>query len=50
MTVFVCPDDQGRAARVAPVPLVTEEDLALDRHGLELIAMRAELESIPAGE
>lgn len=46
MSVFVPLDDDGRAATVAPLPLVSDEDRRLDRHALALIAMRAELDTI----
>ena len=46
MSVFVPVDDPGRAAAVTPLPLLTDEDRRLDRHALDLIAMRAELDSI----
>jgi 4-hydroxybenzoyl-CoA thioesterase len=46
MSVFVPLDEAGRASSVRPLPLATDEDRRLDRHALELIAMRAELDSI----
>jgi acyl-CoA hydrolase len=46
MSVFVTPDDEGRAAPVPPITLATGEDLRLDEHARELIAMRAELDAI----
>jgi acyl-CoA hydrolase len=46
MSISVCPDQDGSAAAVAPIPLVSDEDVRLDRHARELTAMRAELEAI----
>lgn len=46
MSVFVVRGPDGRAAPVAPVPLRSEEDVRLDRHALDLIDMRAELDAI----
>jgi 4-hydroxybenzoyl-CoA thioesterase len=46
MSVFVTPDDTGAAAPVVPIPLASGEDLRLDEHARELIAMRAELDAI----
>lgn len=46
MSVFVPLDDAGRATAVEPVPLRSTEDRRLDRHARELIAMRAQLDTI----
>ncbi|MDH2444829.1 acyl-CoA thioesterase [Amnibacterium sp. CER49] len=46
ISVFVVPGDDGRAEPVEPLPLVTDEDVRLDRHARDLIAMRAELDAI----
>jgi 4-hydroxybenzoyl-CoA thioesterase len=46
MSVFVPLGDAGRAAEVAPLPLRTDEDRRLDDHARELIAMRAELDTL----
>lgn len=46
MSVFVPLDAAGRAAEAEPLPLVSAEDHRLDRHARDLIAMRAELDSI----
>ena len=46
MTIAVCPDEHGAAGAVAPIPLVSDEDVRLDRHARALVAMRAELEAI----
>jgi 4-hydroxybenzoyl-CoA thioesterase len=46
MSVFVPLDDAGRVAEVPRLPLATEEDRRLDRHARDLIAMRAELDTI----
>jgi 4-hydroxybenzoyl-CoA thioesterase len=46
MSVFVPLDETGGAAEVAPLPLLSDEDRRLDRHALDLIAMRAELDTI----
>lgn len=48
MSIFVCPDGTGGAGPVPPLPLVTDEDVALDRHARDLIRLRAELDPIPA--
>jgi 4-hydroxybenzoyl-CoA thioesterase len=46
MTISVRPAEDGSAAAVPPLPLVSDEDLRLDRHARDLVAMRAELEAI----
>jgi 4-hydroxybenzoyl-CoA thioesterase len=46
MTISVCPDEDGTAGAVDPVPLVSDEDVRLDRHARALVAMRAELDAI----
>jgi 4-hydroxybenzoyl-CoA thioesterase len=46
MSVFVPLDGTGRAASVAPLTLVSAEDQRLDRHALDLMSMRAELDTI----
>jgi acyl-CoA hydrolase len=46
--VFVDPD-HGKAAPIAPLPLVSEEDVRLEAHALELIGLRKRLAVIPAG-
>ena len=46
MSIFVVPDADGRALAVEPLPLVTAEDLRLDRHARALVGLRAELDAI----
>lgn len=43
MTVFVDRGPDGRARAVAPLPLVSDEDIRLDAHALALIDARARL-------
>lgn len=49
LSVFVVPGDDGRAEVVRPLPLVTEEDVALDEHARRLISMRQAMAVIPLG-
>ncbi|CAN5223493.1 acyl-CoA thioesterase [soil metagenome] len=49
LSVFVVPGDDGRAQPVAPLPLRTGEDLELDAHARQLIAMRRSMAVIPSG-
>jgi len=46
MTIAVTLDDDGRAAPIRPLPLVSDEDRRLDRHAQDLAAMRARLATI----
>ncbi|MFB2585282.1 acyl-CoA thioesterase [Herbiconiux liukaitaii] len=46
MSIFVDPEE-GRARRVAPLELDSEEDRRLAEHAQELIRLRAELEALP---
>jgi 4-hydroxybenzoyl-CoA thioesterase len=46
MSISVRPGEDGSAAAVPSIPLVSDEDLRLDRHARDLVAMRAELEAI----
>ena len=46
MSIFVAPDAAGHAAGVPPLPLVSAEDVRLDRHARALMTLRAELDAI----
>ena len=48
MTVAVVRGPDGRAARVEPIVLRTDEDRRLDAHARQLVALRAELDAIGA--
>lgn len=47
MSVFVVPGPEGRAEPVRSLPLETDDDIALDAHGRQLIALRREMATIP---
>lgn len=47
MSVFVVPGADGRAQPIDALELVTAEDLRLDEHARELVAMRRALKAMP---
>ncbi len=49
LTVFIERSDDGRAAAIRPLALISEEDRRLDAHALELVALRGEMAIIPHG-
>jgi 4-hydroxybenzoyl-CoA thioesterase len=49
LTVFVERAGDGRAAEIAPLSLVSDEDRRLDAHAIELIALREDMAVIPHG-
>lgn len=49
LSVFVDPGDDGRAGPVRPLPLITDEDVALDDHARTLIDLRRAMAVIPRG-
>ena len=48
MSIFIDPDRTGRPAAIRAVPLLSDEDHRLDQHATHLIAMREELDDLPA--
>ena len=49
ISVFVDPDDSGKAAEISPLTLMTDEDIRLDAYAQQLIGLRKSLAVIPAG-
>ena len=49
LTVFVERADDGRAAGIRPLDLLSEEDRRLDAHAVELIELRDDMAVIPHG-
>ncbi|SJN41733.1 Acyl-CoA hydrolase [Microbacterium esteraromaticum] len=47
ISIYVAPGDDGRAAKLRPLPLNNDEDVALDRHAIELMKMRSFMPAIP---
>ncbi len=47
MSVFVVPGEDGRAASIAPLDLQSAEDVRLDEHARQLVAMRRALKAMP---
>lgn len=47
MSIFVSIGEDGRAERVAPLPLLNAEDRRLDEHARSLSALRSKLAAIP---
>lgn len=48
MSIFVDPDVNGAPRTVRPVTLLSDEDHNLDKHARQLVAMRCELQHLPA--
>jgi acyl-CoA hydrolase len=48
MSIFIDPDSEGEPRAIEPITLLSDEDLNLDEHARELIAIRRQLQNIPA--
>ena len=48
MSIFIDPGQDGQPRPVPPISLLSDEDIQLDRHARQLIAMRRELQSVPS--